>query len=652
MAIKWGFFFCNCRGTLPLDTEQLVLPVAPAVLFSASDPETHIPEFLALVEEEEADHVLTTCCEWKSRSRDLLGGGARSPEIHSVDVKESCFRAHPDERPAHGKASRLLRAAVETAGLQDEPTYNPLRVGGRVVISGDPARVQRLADRLRDAAAPICLIPPDASNLPVSSSPEWHKGRILEVQGRLGEFRVIIEDDEIPPRQRDLAAAQVVIISQEEITGTKRRTGVHLLVEPSEPDLTRCAEAIRGLVGDFLKPEHVTYNADICAGGSADVEACGTCINVCPYDAIERDAKNHLRIRVDHMACEGCGACASACPTMALRFTEPAPKELYTRLSALLRPLSPQVKGERSTVLFHCGEMGMRVLKEAGQRPLPYPETVLPVEVPCLRYVSEANMLAAFQFGAAGVGLLGCYTCVHGERELLYRNLDFCHMTLDAFGLGRERLRLLTAAEGGEAEAVSGLSSFAHGLEDSPIRWKGRPTSHWNSRAVIAAAIEEFIEQLDREPGQRAVDASQPYAFADVQASGCTMCRSCVNACPVNAFRLDESTSSLKFKPIACVACGLCEKVCPEDVIELRREIFLERDAFDYQTVAQDDMVACSKCGKPYINRKALDTIEAKVLSLESLQDTFTGRRKSILRMCPDCRAVEAMADVEKGWKP
>ena len=33
---------------------------------------------------------------------------------------------------------------------------------------------------------------------------------------------------------------------------------------------------------------------------------------------------------------------------------------------------------------------------------------MLPIEVPCLRYVSESNMLAALSLGAAGVGLLGC----------------------------------------------------------------------------------------------------------------------------------------------------------------------------------------------------------------------------------------------------
>ena len=68
--------------------------------------------------------------------------------------------------------------------------------------------------------------------------------------------------------------------------------------------------------------------------------------------------------------------------------------------------------------------------------------------------------------------------------------------------------------------------------------------------------------------------------------------------------------------------------------------------------MAQDDNVNCVNCGKPYINRKALETVEARLFSIESLFDTFTGSRRNLLRMCPDCRTVVAMMEVEKGWKP
>jgi ferredoxin len=508
-----------------------------------------------------------------------------------------------------------------------------------------------MAAKLHDVAQPFLVVTSDDAD--GDGLAELHKGKIVEVRGRLGDFCVTVENASGPATlRRELKADQVVIISEDGSYPCKPRTGCHLLSDPTEAELDRVAEQVRELTGEFLKPVQVNYETEICAGGSANHEGCGICISACPYDAVGRDPENHLRVRVDHMACEGCGACVSACPTSALHFTEPSPHELYTKMAALLASLPGQNGGEALTVLFHCGEQGRRVLEEAGRRPLPYPPSVLPIEVPCLRYVSEANMLAAFRLGAAGVGLLGCERCRHGERELLYQKFDFCRFTLDAFALGPERLRLITADEGTESEAVLALAGFAETLKPPPIHWDGKPMRYWDNRQVIAETIRTFIEQTGREPGRRPFDAPYPFAFADVKESGCTMCRACVNACPTHAFKLDEKTQSLQFKHIACVACGLCETACPEKVITLRRELFIERDALEYQTVVQDDMVSCANCGKPYVNRKALEAIESRVLSLESLLDTFTGNRRNLLRMCPDCRAVVAMLEVEKGWKP
>ncbi|MGH7834147.1 MAG: 4Fe-4S dicluster domain-containing protein [Candidatus Binatia bacterium] len=655
MAATWGLFLCNCRKTLPLDPQKLALPTGPTVLSFATDPDQDFPGFAAAVARERPDRILIACCaEPDIFSKALDAAHGQPAKLHFANLKESCFSAHSETRQAHAKATRLLRVAMESAEAKETPAYNSLKVGGRVVIAGAAPERKQLAEKLRNTAQTIFVVPPD-ENAATNDEGPGHvlEGTVVEITGRLGDFHVTIENGETPESsRREVKADQIVVISHDGLASFKPRTGCHLLTLPSEDDLRRVAEQIGELTGEFLKPVQVTYNPEVCAGGAANNEACGVCIPACPYDAIGRDPQNHLRVRVDQMACEGCGACVSACPTTALRFTEPSPHELYTKMAALLTRLPEQNGGEALTLLFHCSEQGRRVLEEAGRRPLQYPATVLPVEVPCLRYVSEANMLAAFRLGAAGVGLLGCERCPHGERELLQRKLDFCRVALDAFGLGVERLRLITVDEAAEGDAVAALSVFAETLKPAPIHWDGKPMRHWGNREVIAEAIGSLMDQLGREPGRRPLDSSQPFAFADVKASGCTMCRSCVNVCPTHAFKLDEGTQSLQFKHIACVACGLCEKACPENVIALEREIFFDRGALEYVTIVQDDMVSCANCGKPYINRKALEAVEARLLSLDSLVDTFDGNRRNLLRMCPDCRTVVAMMEVEKGWKP
>jgi ferredoxin len=653
MTASWGLFLCNCRGTLPLDLQKLVLPIAPSVLSFACEPSADIGEFAAAVNRERPDRILIACCAAPDLfSKALDAAHPQSAKLHFVDLKGSCFSVHPETQEAHAKATRLLRMAMEAAEANETPAYQPLNVGGRILIAGGAWETKLLAEKLRDVVQPIFVLPPeDHAVTEGEDPPRLYKGRVVEIKGHLGDFHVIIEKAGKPNSGRhEVKANQVAIISQNASLACKPRTGCHLLTNPSEDDLHQVAERVRELTGEFLKPVQVRYNPEICAGGTANQEACGICITVCPYDAISRDPENHLRMRVDHMACEGCGACVSACPTSALRFTEPSPDELYAKMAALLRPL-PEANDEALTLVFHCGEEGRRVLKEAGRKSFRYPATILPLEVPCLRYVSEANMLAAFSMGAAGVGLLGCEKCPHGERELLYQKLDFCRLTLGAFALDAERLRLITN-DGVETEAVTALTGFAESVTPTPIQWDGKPMRPWGNREVIADAIRTFMDQLGREPGRRSLAPSHPFAFADVKASGCTMCRSCVNVCPVHAFKLDEGSQALQFKHMACVGCGLCEKACPEHVITLQREIFFDRQALEYLTVVQDDMVACANCGKPYINRRALEIIEARVFSLESLLDTFSGERRNLLRMCPDCRTVVAMLEVDKGWKP
>ena len=427
-------------------------------------------------------------------------------------------------------------------------------------------------------------------------------------------------------------------------------TGYHVLKDEDPAYAGQLAAQIDDLTGDFLKTVHVAYDADSCAGGAAGQQACGACIPACPYQAIRRDPSNLLRVEVDHLSCEGCGACSSACPTSSLRYADPSPQALHAQLAALLERDSGDAD---QVVVFHCSEQGRRLMDEAGRRPLPYAANVLGIQVPCLRYVSAPAILGALRLGAAGVALLGCAECPHGERALLERTLSFCRITLEAFDLGAERLRLFMTADGDEAETVSALTGFAESLPPARVQWDGLTTWRANTdRQALTEIVSAFIEQRQLEPGRRPLEPALPFAVAEVEAEGCTLCRSCVNVCPTHAFRLDEPTSSLQFNHFACVACGLCEAVCPERVISLQHEVVYTREALDYRTVARDEMVGCLKCGSPFVNRKSLDAILAKVLQVGPLMDAFSGERRNLLRMCPDCRAVAAMQEVEQGWEP
>ncbi len=654
---NWGAFLCDCRSTVNVD--QGKIGASFPLLKVATNPEEEIHAFAKEAEQQDIEHVLVGCCAEPALFEQALAG----KKLHFLDLKGKCFSPHSDTEKSHLKALKLIQAEIHASSIRsnNKVPINPLRVGCKIVIYSEFAEGMKMGGKLEDLVAEgkggltFCFSP-EAEGLENSPLTD-QRVSLVSVEGRLGNLSITLEPEPLSDGQSqkryEIKADQLVVLTKNPLEGIKRRTGVHLLSSKDDEILDVTAGQIRDLVGYFHKPEHVIYNQDICAGGDKGVETCGRCIKFCPYDSISRQTENSLRIEVDHLSCEGCGACVSACPTSALQYSEPAPQEIYTRISDMLTFSKEENVGhDPPVIVFHCEEMGSKVLQTAGETPYLYSPAVLPIEVPCLRYVSESNMLAALSLGAAGVGLLGCENCPNGERELLYQKYEFTQLILKHFDLGKERVGILTALEGMEEKAVNTLNQFVSKLSESPLTARWNIPKQTGNREILSDVFKDLIEQTSNEPGSVEIPQELPFAYAEVNESGCTLCRSCANVCPTHAFKFDEDNNSLHFKHINCVGCGLCEQLCPEKVITLKRELHLEKISLDYREVAEDEMVACTQCKKHYINRRALEAIENKVLEVESLHSTFSGNRKNFLRMCPDCRTVMAMQEVDKGWRP
>ncbi|MBK7710402.1 MAG: RnfABCDGE type electron transport complex subunit B [Bacteroidales bacterium] len=76
---------------------------------------------------------------------------------------------------------------------------------------------------------------------------------------------------------------------------------------------------------------------------------------------------------------------------------------------------------------------------------------------------------------------------------------------------------------------------------------------------------------------------------------GCLGNGDCVRACTFNAINMDYETMLPVIMDNKCVACGLCVKACPRNLIELRKRAKKEKKLY----------VACSSCDKGGTARKA-----------------------------------------------
>ncbi len=211
---EWGVFLCNCSQTLPLDSQKLTL--AASHVRCASHPDTDLSAFVEDVQQAACRRVLISCCESPTRFEDAFAAlGARAPQLHTVNLKDDCFRVHQDAAQAHAKADRMLRAAMRGAELRPEPAYHPLTAEGRVLIVGEGEAVEladRLARQLRDVAQPIGVFAPLADG-DRSGFSRVYRARALAIQGRLGDFRVQIEETGPRGDAREIVADQVVVFA-------------------------------------------------------------------------------------------------------------------------------------------------------------------------------------------------------------------------------------------------------------------------------------------------------------------------------------------------------------------------------------------------------------------------------------------------------
>lgn len=86
-------------------------------------------------------------------------------------------------------------------------------------------------------------------------------------------------------------------------------------------------------LGKVLVPSTISWiDPNICAG-------CQTCIGLCPYTAIEFDARRGVSV-VNEALCKGCGSCAGFCPSGAAQVRHFNQKQIFAELDGIMDAIS------------------------------------------------------------------------------------------------------------------------------------------------------------------------------------------------------------------------------------------------------------------------------------------------------------------------
>jgi heterodisulfide reductase subunit A len=78
-----------------------------------------------------------------------------------------------------------------------------------------------------------------------------------------------------------------------------------------------------------LEPTTAHIEIELCTG-------CGTCLTVCPFDAIHRNVTTR-QAEINEALCKGCGTCIAACPSGAAQQWGFDDIQIVQEMNALLR---------------------------------------------------------------------------------------------------------------------------------------------------------------------------------------------------------------------------------------------------------------------------------------------------------------------------
>ena len=136
--------------------------------------------------------------------------------------------------------------------------------------------------------------------------------------------------------------------------------------------------------------------------------------------------------------------------------------------------------------------------------------------------------------------------------------------------------------------------------------------------------------------------AGAPFGRIEVNREACTLCMSCVGACPTNALADSKEFPRLSFIERNCVQCGLCAATCPESAITLEPRLLLAKEARTPVVLHEAEPFHCVRCGKAFATRQMIDTMVDKLTGHSMFGEAAALNR---LKMCGDCRVVDMVRE-------
>lgn len=684
---------CNCNRTIPLDGEALSRVLGEPLTVHATLCRREAPAFQRATRSREE---LVVACTQEQRlfaelSEQTEGAVALDERpIRFVNLRETGGWGR------EGKQATAKMAALIAAARLPDPDPVPTvtyRSAGRLLVIGSLDRAQALAAQVDDvldvtlfatggagaqerrypvlagdlrqirgwlgafqvewtARNPIALDLCTRCNACVAACPEGAIG--LDYQIDLGVCRNhrdcvrvceapgAIDFQREPVTHEDTFDLVLDLRDQPALTCHALPQGyLHLPAAASADAHMAAIVKLRDAVGEFEKPRFFQYQAQICAHGRNEKVGCNACVDICSASAISSQVERR-QIHVNPHLCVGCGACTTVCPTGALSYAYPSAAHQGQRLRTLLSTYA-RAGGQHAALLLHSQQAGQRIVNDWGRAAQldasvrGVPARVIPMACWHTASLGLDVWLSAVAYGASQVFVLVTDEEAPDYVRALQEQMAVGEALLQGLGYGGEHFRLIQVRD------VRDIGHLDQAVRVAPAATVSQPATfavQASKRSTLDLALEHLMKHAPASPLPSAIPlpaAGAPWGSVHVNPEACTLCLSCVGACPAGALQDNSAAPQLRFVEKNCVQCGLCVKTCPENAIGLEPRLWLSPQRREPRVLNEQPAYACIRCGKPFGTLKAVEAMLGRL----SGHAMFQGAALERLKMCSDCRVID-----------
>ncbi len=414
----------------------------------------------------------------------------------------------------------------------------------------------------------------------------------------------------------------------------------------ASPGLLAAVVKLRDMVGEFEKPKFFAYKQKLCAHSRNETVGCNACIDICSAGAV-RSEKNRQQIVVNPNLCVGCGACTTVCPSGALTYAYPRASEQGVRLKTLLSTYA-KAGGRHPVLLLHSqvsGQQSIEALGRAAQLQKNIqgvPANVMPLALWHTASMGMDLWLSAVAFGAVQVVVLVTDEEAPAYLDGLAEQMQVAQAILNGLGYAGVHFQLLRTASAASVQGTAALdASLAQLSRMRPVvpAIPARFAVAQEKRSTLDMALDHLITQAPVAVLESiALPAKgSPFGSLVVNLDTCTLCLSCVSACPASALQDNPDKPQLKFIEKNCVQCGLCVTTCPENAIKLEPRLLLTPQRREARVLNEAQPYQCIRCSKPFGTLKGIESMLSKLAG----HAMFQGAAADRLKMCGDCRVID-----------